>query len=402
MTPKQRLEIRASEIRARLAEIAGDDGDMTDEIRSELDSLRTEYRDVETKLTAAIVSEDNPEPEIRESEDVETREWTDLLSRSNMGDLVGAVLEHRSVDGAMREIQQEKGLESNQFPLEMLRDYDGWEERAATPAPSDVGQNQQAIIPYIFPQAAAAFLGVDMPTVGVGEAVFPVLVSELTVGTPGEGASQSESMGMFSADVLSPSRIQASFFYSREDRARFAGMDAALRQNLSDGLADGLDKQIIAGANGLLTGTNLSDNDASAVTTYANYISQFGYGRVDGRYASTTGQLRVVVGAGTYGHAGGVYRNNSVDRTALDRLMEITGGVRVSAHVPAVASNKQEGIVRLGMARDMVAPIWEGITLIPDEITKAAEGQIVLTAVMLHAVKILRAAGFYKQETQHA
>ena len=50
----------------------------------------------------------------------------------------------------------------------------------------------------------------------------------------------------------------------------------------------------------------------------------------------------------------------------------------------------------------MVAPIWEGVTIIPDEVTKAASGQIVITAVMLYAVKLLRADGFYKQETQHA
>ena len=49
-----------------------------------------------------------------------------------------------------------------------------------------------------------------------------------------------------------------------------------------------------------------------------------------------------------------------------------------------------------------VAPVWEGVTLIPDEVTKASTGQIVITAVMLYAVKIIRAAGFYKQETQHA
>lgn len=82
--------------------------------------------------------------------------------------------------------------------------------------------------------------------------------------------------------------------------------------------------------------------------------------------------------------------------------MQVTGGVRVSAHVPAAVGNKQNAIVRLGMRRDMVAPIWEGVTLIPDEITLAKNGQIVITAVMLHAVKLLRAGGFYKQQTQHA
>ena len=46
----------------------------------------------------------------------------------------------------------------------------------------------------------------------------------------------------------------------------------------------------------------------------------------------------------------------------------------------------------------MVAALWQGVSLIPDEITKAGTGQIVITAVMLHAVKILRTDGFFKQE----
>ena len=82
--------------------------------------------------------------------------------------------------------------------------------------------------------------------------------------------------------------------------------------------------------------------------------------------------------------------------------MAITGGLRVSAHVPAVSGNKQNAIVRRGTRRDMVAPIWEGVSLIPDEITKAKDGQIVITAVMMHATKILRTDGFYRQESKHA
>ena len=41
-----------------------------------------------------------------------------------------------------------------------------------------------------------------------------------------------------------------------------------------------------------------------------------------------------------YAHAASVYRNASVDRSALDRMMAVSGGVRVSAHVPAAASNQ--------------------------------------------------------------
>ena len=242
-----------------------------------------------------------------------------------------------------------------------------------------------------------------MPTVGVGEAVYPVLTTSADAGTPAENAEQAETTGAFTADVLSPKRIQASFRYSREDRARFRGMGEALRMNLADALADALDEQVLAGTNGLFTGTNLANHNVNSVTTYANYRANFAYGRVDGTYASSVGDVRSVVGSATYAHASGVFRSdNAGDRAALEDLMSVTGGVKVSAHVPAVAGTKQNSVIRLGMRRDMVAPIWEGVTLIPDEVTKAANGQIVITAVMLHAVKILRAAGFHKQQTQHA
>ena len=123
------------------------------------------------------------------------------------------------------------------------------------------------------------FLGVDMPTVDVGDAVYPVLSSSAVADSPAENAipvgagidSEGHTTGAFTAEVLSPGRIQASFFYSREDRARFMGMDSSLRMNLTDALADGLDREIIRGTNGLLTGANLADHDAGAETTYANY-----------------------------------------------------------------------------------------------------------------------------------
>ena len=397
MTDYQRLQLRASEIRSRLAELATSE-EPDNETRSEIETLRTEYVTNETRQSALLIAGDVPVPIETRTEDAELQ---GLITRSNVGELFDDLLNHRNPTGAMAELQQHAGIEGNQVPLAMIRGE--LETRAVSPAPSDVGQNQSEIIPYVFPDSAHAFLGIDTPTVAVGEAVYPVLTKTLDVRTPAENADADETTGAFSADVLSPSRIQASFFYSREDRARFRGMDSALRQNLNEGLSDGLDDQILTGSNGLLTGTNLAAHNVSTVTSFDDYVSNFGYDRVDGRYASSAADIRIVVGTGTYSHAGKVYRHaTSVDRTALDRLMDITSGVRVSAHVPAVASNKQNSVVRRGMRRDMVAPIWEGITLIPDEITKAKQGQITITAVMLHAVKILRAEGFYKQQTQHA
>ncbi len=401
MTPLQNAQLRASEIRGKLAELGGVD-ELTDEQRGEIAELRNEYQDVETRIQALTVADDEPKVTEQRSEN---RDLAKLIAGADVGMIFESAVEHRSTDGETAELQSHFGLGANQVPLALLRGAAGaeLETRAVTPAPADVGQQQAAIIPGVFPQACATFLGVDMPTVAVGEAVFPVLTTNADVGAPAENAAQAETTGSFSADVLSPKRLQASFFYSREDRARFRGMGEALRANLSDALADALDKQVLAGTDGLFTGTNLANHNVNAVTTYALYRDQLAYGRVDGTYASTVADVRAVVGSASYAHAAKQFRSdNAGDRAALEDLMSVTGGVKVSAHVPAVASNKQNAVVRLGMRRDMVSPIWEGVTLIPDEITKAANGQIVVTAVMLHAVKILRAAGFYKQQLKHA
>ena len=111
----------------------------------------------------------------------------------------------------------------------------------------------------------------------------------------------------------------------------------------------------------------------------------------------------MVVGAATYKDLGQTYRNTSVDRSALDRIMELTRGVMVSAHVPVPATNRQNVVIRRGSSRTAVAPLWEGVTIIPDEVTLAANGQVKITAVMLFAMQILRtAAGLVKQGTDHS
>ena len=398
MKATQRIALEMSTKRETLNTLLAID-DLTDEQRTQMGELTTGLQDLEVEARAAILAEGEPSITHTVVADGEDRELRSLIDRANVGEIFEAALEHRATDGPEAELQTHYRLSANSIPLALL------ETRAVTPAPGQVAQVQSTILPGVFPQSCAAFMGIDMPTVPVGDSVYPVLGTNADVHTPAENATAAETTGSFSADVLSPSRLQASFFYSREDRARFSGMDEALRSNLSDALSDGLDKQILAGTEGLFTGSKLANHNVTAVTSYANYRSELGYGRVDGVYAGSVGDLKIVMGAETYGHAAGVFRSaNAGDRAALEDLMSVTGGVKVSAHVPAASgtNKRQDAVIRLGSRRDMVAPIWEGVTLIPDEITKAASGQIVVTAVMLHAIKILRAEGFFKQQTQHA
>ena len=389
MTKSQKIQLRMSETREALNGLVEA---QSDEDISRRETLVAEHKAQEVELRAAITAEGGA------SASPESREWSNLNSRFDMGELFTNVLEHRASDGVIAEVQKERGLGANAIPTEMLM----VEHRAVTPAPAEVGQNQAMIEGFVFPQSVAAFLGIPSQIVPVGDATFPVLTSDPAAGTPTENTAQAETTGAFTANVLTPGRIQASFLWSREDAARMAGMGDALREALQGGVSDKLDKEIMQGTNGLLTGTILANHNVSSVTAFSDYVSDFGYSRVDGRYAVSGADVRLVMGTATYAHAGGQYRHANADAVAIDRLTQITGGVRVSAHVPGVNNDKQNVLIRLGMRRDYASAVWGSVSLIPDEVTLANKGQIQLTAVLLYAVKLLRSGGFYKQQSQHA
>ena len=105
--------------------------------------------------------------------------------------------------------------------------------------------------------------------------------------------------------------------------------------NLSDALGDALDKEILVGTNGLLTGTVLSNHNVTAATTYANYRALVRLRSGGWCLCRGVGDIKIVMGSDTYAHASGVFRSdNAGDRAALEDLMGVTGGVKVSAHVP--------------------------------------------------------------------
>ncbi len=266
-----------------------------------------------------------------------------------------------------------------------------------TPAPADVGQSQHPIIPQIFPRGVASFLGVGIPTVPVGEQTYTVLTTGATVGTPAKGADQDESTGAFTATVLSPKRAQASFFWSIEDPARLAGMEAALRQNLRQAMSSKFDGLLLGDTDeGLLAGGLTAPGYPAAVAKFGDYKSAV-TAQVDGKYASMPDGVRLLIGAETYRHSEGVYRvaNNGTNESGFKVMSRKSGGVRVSDHVAAAASNDQGAIAaRRINAMHAVMPIWRGITLIPDNVTKAKSGQLVLTAVALWSLKVLRSDAF--------
>ena len=387
-----RVEIRASEIAKRIAELA--DTDLTDDTRQELVGLRNEYQDVQEKRIALLEVEERSKADAITPDGVMNAvkvERRSLADRSSISEVVNAVVENRATTGATAELQKELGLTSAQVPLELFTEY-----RAVTPAPTNVPVNHGETVMPVFNTGDTAYLNIPMPVVPAGAHAWPVMTTRPTVGAPNEHASQSETTGSFTVVEITPRRLQASFFYSREARARFSTIETSLRSALSTGLSEGLDQRVI----NTLHGSTLSGVNAGSGLSDWGEINSAIHARIDGRFAKGLADLKLLMGADTFAYFGTQFRGNNTDESLAERLSRQGIAQRVSDLMPAVASKKQDVIIRRGSRMDAVAPIWEGVNIIYDEVTRAATGQIQLTAVMLANWEVLRTDGFTKLTPQ--
>ena len=424
MTNSQRLTLRASEIRQRLNEIAGLEGDaFTDEIRAESDRLTTEYRDTETKLRAAVIAEGD-EAEQRAAghiaETAEDRERRELRGRARLHRYIGAVIEKRQLDGAEAEYSAAMGV-GGLVPLSLFggtaeERVAEWrarqqrsEHRAVTPGPAaaDSQTNQAPVVPALFDRSVAPFLGIEMPTVGIGVASYPVLSTSLTAGIKANSDNAPETAGAFTVATAEPKRLTGALRIRRTDVAKLADLESSLRENLSMVISDQFDAEGLNGdntddaLNGILQ--QLTDPTAPAANaeTYARYQTALS-SHIDGLFATGPTDVRMLAGVETVRHMLGVYRANEDATTAHDMATMKYGGVRATRRIAAPASNIQQAVIRRTNPagdRVAVAPVWGGMELIRDPYSDAGKGEIVITAIMLIGGVVLLRSGAFVQDS---
>ena len=217
------------------------------------------------------------------------------------------------------------------------------ETRGTTPIPTNHEQNQRVPIQPVFSTGDMAFLGIRQETAMAGDLAFPVLTNRPTVGGPHTNSDDApETDGSWSAELLQPSRIQASYIYRRSDAMRFPGMDDALRAALSMGLQEKADSQFITQ---LITDVSRTDA-VSAAETFASYRTRLLYSQLEARHAKMESDIKLLLPTGILTHMSSTYRSNNADDSAADSLRMKAGGLMLSAHIPAVASNLGDAIVR--------------------------------------------------------
>lgn len=413
MTNAQKIRLRLSQVRQRLNEIAGLEGDdFTDEVRSEAESLQTEYAGLETRHQAAIVAEGEPETRATEP-DAEMRERIELRSKASLGNYLVNALRGRAATGAEAELQEAAGV-GDGIPLELWDVQTETRADASTAAPGTVGVNLDPIRPAVFANSIAPRLGIEMPRVASGTYASATITTSLTAGSKEKGGAQEATAAAFTVSSATPKRISARLGIRIEDVAAVgqANFESVLRENLSLVLSDELDKQAINGAAGNsgadLKGifNALTDPDApgAAVAKFDDFVNAFA-GGIDGLWASRMNEVAIVCGPETYRLSAKSFRDVGVnnghrgDIAFADYAKTHTSGWWTNKRMPAKANHIQQAILhrkgRSGM-RTAVCPHWNEVS-IDDIYSGSAQGERYFTMHVLLGDVILVQPDAYKQ-----
>ena len=390
MTILQKITLRLSEVRSRLNEISGLEGEaLTGEVTAESDTLQAEYKDLETRHRAAITAEPDPETTITKTGDPEQRERRELRSKTGLADFLRAAADGRSVVGAAAEYATSLGVPTvGHLPMALF-----WrtttttpETRAITPAPAVDGPLQPTI-PFVFEKSAAASLGIMMPTVPSGQVQIPKITTAPPADTLAKDGAAPATAAAVSLVNQAPVRIAGSFEVRVEDLAVMPSLESALSESLQGSMSNEFDEQVFNGAAGELNGlfTQATDVSAgSAVETYTTGIARFA-SLVDGKHAYDLSDLRAVIGSKTFALYAGLFANsNKGDMSLFDYLTRALGSIRVSDRVPGVSSSAQRGIVVLSASAEMPKiHVWDAMQIVRDPYSGAGAGKITITATSL-------------------
>ena len=437
MTNAQKIALRLSEIRQRLNEIAGLEGDdFTDEVRAEADRLTSEFRDRETQHRAALVAE-AAEARAAEGEfgagDGEPAEVRALLDRVTIGAYLAPAAAGAALSGVPAELAAALGVPTAggsggvAVPWEVLKR--GLAERRAAPETrvftttkqNDGPEMQRPILQRLFGPGIMDSLGVRIDTVPAGRTEWPLVASGVAPAQVVEGTAAAAAVAMTFNDAnLKPKRLTGRYEYTHEAAATVADLEAALRRDLADAIASAMSNAIINGAavdpNDSATAANVegfvskltAPTAPAAEATYADNAGSHA-GLVDGLHTSREGEVSSVIGVASYTHAAGVYQSGSGE-SGSEAPMRRSMSCMASSYTPAAVSNVQNGNVYLAagpngggvMRGDSVAAMWPTLEVVRDIYSQASQGVVLTWVTLWDAAVAFRSAAYSRVAFQLA
>ena len=363
-------------------------------------------------------------------ENLEQRKVQPLADRVSLSRYMQHIVEQRQIDGAEAELRAEHKLSDQAIPLEALAAP--VEERADAISPQNAGGQALPsgtinittanILSRVFTRTDTAFLGVAMPGVAAGQRRYPVMVDGTTAAMQERGGSPDAGAAKFDVVDATPHRLTGRYVLDIEGLAEMGGaLEAQLRADLRTEMGYQLDAQILSGTGtdgqvtGLLNqldltlppGQTLQGGKDAELITWALFKAIATNG-LDGKYATTEADIRLMIGQATYVLGRESYRSATVESPdAIATLAGLGTRVRQSFQLPAPAlgtikpgntasTKKMQPAIFNAEPGAAVSPVWQGITMIRDPYTDAGKGQVILTAHMMFDFIMRRKDGWKK------
>lgn len=407
MLTSKKLELRRSEIRQNLAELANIETPSEDEVRK-MGELDQEYRTNEARYRAALVSEDDERREAgAELETRSEREWAEMASRFEVRQVALALDEGRKLDGATAEMVEELrnagGFQGIPVPLEALETRAG--ETLAGGVPDPV--RTMPTIERLFAGSSATRMGARMIQIGTGEIEYPVATGGAQPGwagsetgdVPGPQAYTTVDRPMKPDQTLG---VQMKITRKALKQAG-AGLEQAVRRDMSAAIQQETDRAIFLGSGssgeplGIFPGAstyNITETAVDAAASYAAFRAaavRFMTANAAGGPGAVNLLLRPEVFDGM--------DDDLITGTAVsewDRLVAKIGNVVMTKNgIAAPAGGPPvESKALLTTTTNGVAPVfcgmWGAVDVIRDPYSDAKSGQLRLTALTTMDVTVAR------------
>ena len=406
MRKSQTIQLRQSELRGRLNELLDKD-ELSDDEKAERDRLTAEFKDSEPQLRAALIVESGDD----EKADADDDEKADVVDAVQLRDYFAAGM-GGPLTGAARELNDELELGTPPsggvwIPPEALMS-DDLQERAdtTTNAPTAVGGSQATILGRLFSDGDAAHLGCTFPTVPPGSATYPAITAGNVASARAKGASADAGAATIGAEALKPARIETRYVVNQESLFELAGMQVALAADLRSATRDKLDALVINGQSaspaidGLLEALPNPTNPTTTISTIP-HVAALLTGILNGKAAKASSDIRMLCAGDMFAVLLGISQGG---RTAIEYLTNITGGVRLSAHVASKSGNIATYFLygtRGGSGR-LVAPIWNGgaMQLIVDPYSGHKSGQVAIQGNLYANVDVADSNAYFRGEAK--
>lgn len=406
MLTSKKLELRRSEIRQSLAELANIETPSDGEVRK-MGDLDTEYRAKEAQYRAALLSEDEERREA--GAELETRsdtEWAEMAGRFEVRQVALALDEGRKLDGATAEIVEELrnagGFQGIPVPLEALETRAG--ETLAGGVPDPV--RTMPTIDRIFAGSSATQMGCRMINVGVGEIEYPVATGGAQPGwagsetgdVPGPQAYTTVDKAMTPDNTLG---VQMKITRKALKQAG-AGLEQAVRRDMSAAIQQETDRAIFLGSGssgeplGIFPGastygiTETAINAAGGFDMVVDALTRFMVAS-----AATPGAINMMLRPEMWSLLMKATDGDGNYMELVERIRRAAGRVVVSNNgLAAPSGSPLASNALLTTTTNGVAPIfcgmWGAVDVIRDPYSDAKSGQLRLTALTTLDVSVAR------------